>query len=451
MSLLLEPLRTAYKAIKRSLTPQQHLFYGFLAYVLAGTILLRLPWLQKTSAPLLDHLFIAVSAVSTTGLVTMSVFDTYNFGGQLVILALFQIGGIGYLVFTTFLLLSTTRKMTAWHKSVLNTEFKLPETINIRDFLRSVVFFTLIMEALGAVLFFMVFKTDGVEIGEAIWLSIFHSVSAFCTAGFSLFDNSFIDYIDNSLVNFTISMLTLCGSLGFIVITDFGLLLRRKKHHLTFTTKIVTIGSLILLTAGFLFFYFGEPVISNLEGSARVSAAFFQSMTSMTTVGFYTVDVSTFILPILLVTIFLMYVGASPSGTAGGMKITTLTAILAILNSRLKGYEKIKFFGKEIPIERLYVATAAFIFYTVLISLGTFFLTFSEDFQFEALLFEVASALGTVGLTTGITPDLSVFGKIVLIILMFIGRLGVLTFGLAVWSTHIQAKKEQTSENDLAV
>lgn len=444
-------LSLRYTALKRSWTPQQNLFYGFLTYVLVGTLLLSLPWLQKTSASILDHLFIATSAVSTTGLVTMSIFDSYNIGGQFVIMALFQLGGIGYLTFTTFMLLSTTHKITPWHKSILNTEFTLPVTIRIKDFLKSVVLYTVIMEILGATLFFIAFKSDGMGTGEAIWSSIFHSISAFCTAGFSLFNSGFTPYVDNGLINFTISMLAICGSLGFIVITDVGLWIKNRTHSLSFTTKIVAIGSLILLTFGYLFFYFLEPSISNLSGSARVSAAFFQSMTAMTTVGFNTVDFGTFVLPMLLVTIFLMYIGASPSGTAGGMKITTLTAVFAIMKSRLKGSKNITFLGKRIPYERLYVATSSFIFYTTLIFVGTFLLTFSEDFDFENILFEVASALGTVGVSTGITGDLSSIGKIIIIILMFIGRLGVLTFGLAIWSKGITKEDREVLKEDIAV
>lgn len=444
-------LKLRYIALKRGWTPQQNLFYGFLTYVGVGTILLCLPWLQKTSAPILDHLFTATSAVSTTGLVTMSIFDSYNVGGQFVIMTLFQLGGIGYLTFTTFMLLSTTHKITPWHKSILNTEFTLPVTIKIKDFLKSVILYTVIMEVLGAILFFIAFKTDGMDTGEAIWSSIFHSISAFCTAGFSLFNSGFTDYVDNGLINFTISMLAICGSLGFIVITDVGLWIKNRAHSLSFTTKIVTMGSLILLVFGYLFFYFLEPSISNLSGSARVSAAFFQSMTAMTTVGFNTVDFGSFVLPMLLVTIFLMYIGASPSGTAGGMKITTLTAVFAIMKSRLKGSKNITFLGRRIPYERLYVATSSFIFYTTLIFVGTFILTFSESFDFENILFEVASALGTVGVSTGITGDLSSIGKIVIIILMFIGRLGVLTFGLAIWSKRITQDDRKILKEDIAV
>lgn len=447
---LLKTLSGKYLRFKLGLTPQQNLFYGFLSYVLIGAIFLSLPWLQKTNVPLLDNLFIATSAVSTTGLVTISIFDSYNFFGQLVIVILFQLGGIGYLTFTTFMILSTTKKITHWHQTLLKAEFTLPVTIKIKDFLKSVIIFTLIMETLGAILFYIAFSGEEMPVWKALWSSIFHSISTFCTAGFSLFNTGFTEYSANLLVNITISILAITGSLGFIVVTDFVLLLKKKKHAISFTTKIVSYGFLILLTFGFLFFYTYEPTISNLEGEERFLAAFFQSMTAITTVGFNTVDFGAFMLPMILVTIFLMYIGASPSGTAGGMKITTLTAVVAIMKSRLTNSKRITFLGRIIPYERLYIATSSFIFYTSIIALGTFILTFSEDFKFENILFEVASSLGTVGLSTGITSDLSVIGKITIIVTMFIGRLGVLTFGLAIWS-RTQNENKSIPTNDIAV
>ncbi|SFC94988.1 TrkH family potassium uptake protein [Algibacter pectinivorans] len=444
-------LTKKYNLLKKGWTPQQNLFYGFFTYILLGFILLCLPISQKGEATILDHLFISTSAVSTTGLATISIFDTYNVFGQFVIMVLIQLGGIGYLTFTTFMLLSTTRKMTLWHKKILSTEFTLPKTIKIKDFLKSVILFTLIMEFIGAVLFFIAFNSKGMPILEALWSSIFHSISTFCTAGFSLFNNGFTDYVDNHFINFTISMLAICGSLGFIVITDFGLLIKDKTHKLSFTTKIIFYGFLILLTFGTLFFYFFEPSIIELPAESRFLASFFQTMTAMTTVGFNTVDFGAFSQAMMLICIFLMYIGASPSGTAGGIKITTLTAVFAILKSQLKGSKHITFLGRVIPYERLYTAMSAFIFYTIIILLGTFLITITNDLKFENILFEVASALGTVGISTGITAEINTFGQIVIIFLMFIGRLGVLTFGLALWSRNLKNDKEPALVDDIAV
>lgn len=446
-----QQLAKKYALLKKGWSPQQNLFYGFLTYIILGFGLLCLPIVQKQSASIIDHLFISTSAVSTTGLVTISVFDTYNFFGQFIVMVLFQLGGIGYLTFTTFMLLSTTRKLTLWHKKILSTEFTLPKTIKIADFLKSVILFTLIMELIGAILFFIAFKSDGMPMLDAIWSSVFHSVSAFCTAGFSLNNSSFMDYVDNNFINFIISMLAICGSLGFIVITDFGLWIRNKAHKLSFTTKIVFYGFLVLLTFGTTFFFFFEPTIADLPSNSRFLSAFFQAMTAMTTVGFNTVDFGTFTQAMMLICIFLMYIGASPSGTAGGIKITTLTAVFAIMKSRLMGRKNITFLGRLIPYERLYIATSAFIFYTIIILIGTFLITITNDFKFENILFEVASALGTVGLSTGITGDLNTFAKIVIIVIMFIGRLGVLTFGLAIWARTKDEDENHILKEDIAV
>ena len=442
-------LSKKYLLLKKGWSPQQNLFYGFLTYILLGGVLLCLPIFQKTSASILDHFFIATSAVSTTGLVTVSIFDTYNFFGQFIIMSLFQLGGIGYLTFTTFMLLSTTRTLTRWHKKILSTEFTLPKTIKITDFLKSVILFTVIMETIGAILFFIAFKNEGMDTLEAIWSSMFHSVSTFCTAGFSLFNNSFMEYVDNHFINIIISMLAICGSLGFIVITDFVLMVKDKTHKLSFTTKIVFYGFLVLLTFGTSFFYFLEPSIANIGSDSRFLAAFFQCMSAMTTVGFNSVDFGGFSQAMVLICIILMYIGASPSGTAGGIKITTLTAVLSILKSRIRGSKQITFLGRTIPYERLYVATSAFIFYTIIIVIGTFLITFSDNFELKDVLFEVASALGTVGISRGITGNLSVFGKLIIIVLMFIGRLGVLTFGLAIWAR--EQKNEEFLKEDIAL
>lgn len=447
----LKALSRKYLKIKLGLTPQQNLFYGFFTYIIFGFCLLLLPFSQVTSINVIDNFFIATSAVSTTGLVTVNIAQSYTLFGQMVIMSLFQLGGIGYLTFTTFMLLSTTKKLTHWHKRILTSEFTLPRTIKISHFLRAVILFTLFMESIGTVLFYFAFRSEGYDVANAIWYGLFHSISAFCTAGFSLFDSGFVSFSDNLIMNGIISLLAIAGSLGFIVVTDLVFWIKKKSHRISFTTKIVGVGFLLLLGLGSMFLFFTEPSIKVMDIQERILTSFFQTMSAMTTVGFNTIDYGSFALPVLLMVIFLMYIGASPSGTAGGVKITTLTAMLAVLSSRLKGKKKITFLRRSIPFERLYIATSSFIFYTSIIALGTFLLSFSEDFQFRNLLFEVASALGTVGLSTGITADLSPFGKIVITILMFIGRLGVLTFGLALLVRKKVNQSDIITEEDLAV
>ncbi|MEH6706200.1 MAG: potassium transporter TrkG [Galbibacter orientalis] len=438
-----------YRKFQLSLSPQQNLLYGFLIYTLLGWLLLCMPIVQKQMVPLLDNLFIATSAISTTGLVTVSIFDTYNRFGQFIVMLLFQIGGIGYMTFTSFILLSKKSDLTHWHQRILNAEFTMPKGFQIKDFLKSVIIFTFTIETLGVLCFYIAFTNAGVEHNFAIWSSIFHSVSAFCTAGFGLYNNSFEQFAGNTAINTIISVLAICGSLGFIVVTDFWNRLSRKTKQVTYTTKIILGSMILLLTVGTFMIYFFEPSVNQL-GEHKLMISFFQAMTALTTVGFNTVPLGGFSLAVLLVIIFLMYVGASPSGTGGGMKTTTLTALIAIMWNRIRNNKRVTFLGKSIPLERLYVATSIFMLYALVIFVSTILLAMSEDFSLQQILFEITSAIGTVGLSAGITADLSSFGKMVLIFVMFVGRLGILTFGLAILARRNKLTKRK-DEEDLAL
>lgn len=443
------PLVKQYRKFQLSLSPQQNLLYGFLVYTAAGWILLCLPIFQKQAVSALDNLFIATSAISTTGLATVSVYDTYNWTGQFILLLLIQIGGIGYMTFTSFVLLSNKSPLTHWHQRVLNAEFSLPKGFEINDFLRSVIIFTIIIEIIGALCFYIAFTQAGVEHNFAIWSSIFHSVSSFCTAGFGLYNDSFEQFAGNTSINLIIAVLSILGSLGFIVVTDFWNRITKKTKAITYTTKTIFGVTTLLLGVGTLMIYFFEPSVMHLEEN-RFMISFFQSMTALTTVGYNTIPFGNFSLGVMLVVLFLMYVGASPSGTGGGMKTTTLTALIAIMWNKIRNNKQVKFFGKVIPIERLYVATSVFILYASVIFLSTFLLAMTEDFSLDQILFETTSAIGTVGLSTGITGSLSSWGKAVLIVVMFVGRLGVLTFGLAILARRTEIKTK-ADEGDLAV
>ena len=442
-------LTKKYRKFQLSLSPQQNLLYGFLMYTIIGWLLLFAPFSHKLDVSGIDSLFVAASAISTTGLVTVSIFDTYNLFGQFIIMLLIQIGGIGYMTFTSFVLLSKKSPLTHWHRRVLNAEFSMPKGFEIRDFLKSVIIFTVVIEIIGAFCFYIAFTQSGVEHNFAIWSSIFHSVSAFCTAGFGLYNDSFEQFADNTFINTIISVLSICGSMGFIVVTDFWNRISGKTKAITSTTKTIIVVTIILLALGTFMIYFFEPSVRNLEGS-KWMISFFQSMTALTTVGFNTIPLGTFSLGVMLVIIFLMYVGASPSGTGGGMKSTTFTALIAIMWNRIRNNKQVTFFGKVIPLEKLYVATSVFILYASVIFIATFLLAMTEGFSLHQILFETTSAIGTVGLSTGITGDLSSWGKVILIFVMFVGRLGVLTFGLAILARRNETKT-QNDESDLAV
>lgn len=438
-----------YRKFQLSLSPQQNLLFGFLTYTLIGWSLLCLPFFHKQAVTALDSLFIATSAISTTGLVTVSIFDSYNWFGQFIVMLLFQIGGIGYMTFTSFVLLSRKNPLTHWHQRVLNAEFTMPKGFELKVFLKSVIIFTIIIETIGALCLYIAFTRAGVEHNFAVWSSIFHSVSAFCTAGFGLYNDSFEQFADNTSINAIISVLAICGSLGFIVVTDLWNRVSGKTMGITFTTKTIFGLIMVLLSIGTTMIYFFEPSVSQLGGN-KLMASFFQSMAALTTVGFNTVPIGSFSIGVLLVVIFLMYVGASPSGTGGGMKSTTLTALIAIMWSRIRNNSQVTFFGKTIPMERLYVATSIFMLYASVIFLSTFLLAMTENFPLDQILFETTSAIGTVGLSTGLTGNLSVWGKMVIIFVMFVGRLGLLTFGLAILARRNKITTIE-DEADLAV
>ena len=438
-----------YRRIQLGQSPQLNLVWGFFLYTLIGVVLLSLPIAHKEAVPFVDNLFAATSAVSTTGLMTVSTFGTYNFFGQLVLVALFQIGGIGYMTLTTYFLLFTTRQLTPWHTRLLGAEFTMPQTIRMDDFIKSVIVFTLVMETLGTVGFYFAFEALGKGFWDTLWFAIFHSVSAFCTAGFSLFDEGFVPFQADPLINALVAVLAIAGSLGFIVITDVWYRITGRSRATSFTTRLIVVGFSMLLIGGTVLIYLTEPLMQVGEGSPLLKS-FFQAMTATTTVGFNTVDTGALRLPILLAVTFLMYVGASPSGTAGGMKVTTLIAMFSVLKSRILGERKINFLQRVIPFERLYVATSTFVLYTSLIFLFTLLLSFTEVIPLDRLLFEVASALGTVGLSTGITGDFTTYGKLMIVVLMFIGRVGVLTFGFALLARRANPEIE-FREDDLAV
>lgn len=438
-----------YNRFLLTLSPQRNLVYGFFIYNLIGIILLCMPFSRKGDLSIIDTIFASTSAISTTGLLTLSMSDDFTIFGQFIIMLLFQIGGIGYMTFTTYILLNTSRKASKWRKRILSAAFAIPDTLTLKPFLKSVIIYTILFEVIGVVFFYIGFADQDWGFWERLWNSMFHSVSAFCTAGFSLFNSGFTGYVGDGWVNFTISFLAIAGSLGFIVFTDFWLKLTKKKHKLSFTSKIILTGFVTLLTAGTITMYYVEPAIAALDGATRFYASFFQTMTAMTTVGFNTMDFGVFILPITMVTFLLMYIGASPSGTSGGLKITTFVATIAYLRSRLKNCVDVMFLNRHIPTERVDVAVSTFIFYFMISFLGILILTFSETMPLEKIAFEVLSALGTVGLSMGITGDLSIFGKIVVIFLMFIGRLGVLTFGLAISKTYTD--HGDSIEDDIAV
>ncbi len=415
-----------YSVFLLHLTPHQNIAQTLLTYTLIGTIVLSLPFMTRGHVSFLDNFFTAAAAVSTAGLQTVNFADSYSFLGKLVVLILIQIGGLGYMTFSSFVYLSFSERHRLRHhqQENLTTEVSLPKTLDITSFLRAAFVFTIVAESLGAVFLFNYFRHHDYTILSAAWYSIFHSVSAFCTAGYSLWNNGLENFVDSKTINIVISCLMLCGSMGFIVITDVFNFIRRKTRTISLTTKLIVLASLLILAFGTLILFVTTPGLTLWE-------ACFLSISSMTTAGYHTVNIGLLSSCSLLVLIMLMSIGGAPSGTAGGMKLTAFFSVMAIMYTRLQLRTRVQVLGRRIPLMRLYAATSTFLVYTMFLLTSIFLLTWTEDLPFLSLVFESAAALSTSGLSAGITADLSLLGKLIIICTMIIGRMGVLTFGVA--------------------
>ena len=432
-----------------SLHPARIALFGYLSYIVMGWIVLSLPFsMQGVRTGALDNLFTTVSAVSTTGLTTVSIADNYSFFGQLAILSMIQLGGIGYMTLGSFLVLARRRELPNVRKAVSHTVFSLPAGFRIDRFIFGVVFFTLFIEACGVAAYYPCFRNANVD--NPLWSSIFHSVSSFCTAGFSLYNNSFEAFAGNFWINAVTAALSYLGAVGFIVCIDFGSIFIGSSKKVTVTTKIILWATLALTFVGTAHLFLAEPSIQSMTPDKRLLAAFFQCMNAITTTGFNSVSISDLSKSSVLVLTVLMVIGSSPSGTGGGIKVTSVTAVLGIMKSTVKGESNVHFWGKIIPAERIWIAVSNIGFYIIALMVGAYLLELSEKTAFEKNFFEAASALGTVGLSMGITSGLSVIGKIVVILLMFCGRVGPLTIGTALFGNSPEEEKEE-HPSDLAV
>lgn len=403
---------------------------GYLSYVVVGWLALCLPWSRTAqSATWLDHLFTSVSAVSTTGLASVSTSDTYTWLGEAVVLVLIQLGGLGYMTVGSFIVLSTAGSLSPFRRRISRTSLSLPGGTDQNAFLRITVWYTLAVEAAGALLLHPHFAAAGAP--SPWWQAVFHSVSAFCTAGFGLFNNSLENYRGDLGLNVIIILLSYLGAIGFIVVHDLWMSLRHLRPKVTLTTKIILTGTAWMSFLATVLFALDEPSVRSLPAGDRWLASLFQVMSAGTTVGFNTIPIGQLAASSLFLLTLVMMIGASPAGTGGGIKITTVTALWAEMVAVLRGRDTPTFLNREIPRPRLRAATAHMMFYCLVLATGLYALSLFESADLADQLFECASALGTVGLSRGITGSLTAAGKIVLILLMFLGRIGPLALAMA--------------------
>lgn len=427
------------------------LLWGYGSYILTTWVLLCLPWAWEAGrVGFLDNLFIAASAISTTGLATVDTPKAYSFFGEFVILAAIQMGGLGYMTLGSFVVLERQKDISEFRERLGQTVLGLPEDFNYRRFLREMIYFTLAVEILGALWLHWAFKRAGVP--GSLWQAVFHSVSAFCTAGFSLFSNSLEGFRGDFWVNLIVSVESFLGAAGFIVMSDAWNSARDPRRTLTVTSRVILRVMTFCILGGWLFFFLQEPTLRGLGFLERLMASGFQSMTAMTTVGFDTHPIGSFHAAGILIFLILMIIGAAPAGTGGGLKATTVGIVYGVMKAVIQGRKEVVFAQRRIPDYRIFQAFAALGFYLAVYLIGTTALLALESHAFGDLLFESASALGTVGLSRGITFGLTSGGKWVLIVMMFLGRVGPLSFGLALLSRQSGQKKHADElEEDFAV
>lgn len=415
--------------------------------ILSGTLLLSLPFATATGTTSWDHLivalFTATSAVCVTGHIVVDTATYFSTWGHIFIAALIQIGGLGYMTATTFLLLLLGRKMGLRHKVAVQQALDRSELNGASLLLRSIIGTTLLFELTGAFLLLFAFVPKyGLDRG--LWLAIFHSISAWNNAGFSLFSDNLMGFQSSPLVNLVIPGLIVFGGIGYEVIFEMYLWLRerilRQPHqfNLSLNFKVATSTTLILLTLGTLSFLAVEAQNQNtlapMDIPTRLMAAWFQSVTTRTA-GFNSIDVGKMTAAGLFITIGFMFIGGSPGGTAGGIKTTTLRVLTSCTKAILQGREEVHLYERQIPLPLILKAVGVVVGSIASVILMTILITITDPkYDFIQVLFEVVSAFGTVGLSTGITvdPEFSVWAKLTLVTMMYIGRVGVLLLMAAV-------------------
>ncbi|MGN0906323.1 MAG: TrkH family potassium uptake protein [Bullifex sp.] len=399
----------------RKAPPSVLLATGFLSIIITGTVLLMLPVSTESGISLTDALFVSTSAVCVTGLSPVDISLTLTTFGQSVLMTLFQIGGLGYALLLVTVITAANGNLSFRNKSLLRESFGMDNRMKVGKVIKFVLLLTFISEGLGTLLLSIPFVRD--EGIKGVFIALFTSVSAFNNAGFDLFGDSLTRYSDKAEVLIPVALLIITGGIGFLVLRELILHEKRRKK-LSVHAKIVLLMTALLLFIGMLGFMFFQKM-SPLE-------AFFQSVTTRTA-GFTTFDQSTLTPAAFLLTIVLMFIGASPCSTAGGIKTTTLFAAIGASYSLLSGKDFVTF-RRSVSHQTVSRALYIIVIASLMIFAGTFILSLTEpDIPLSALFYEVTSALATVGLSQNVTGELSTVSKFIIIVLMYVGRVGILT------------------------
>ena len=424
------------RASRHHVQPAQAVVLGFLAAIAAGTALLMLPIAKvgPGGASFVEALFTATSAVCVTGLIVVDTPVFWTAFGQVVILALIQLGGLGIMIFAALIGVVLARKMSV--RSRLNTaaEAKSMGLEDVRGLVRRIVLISLIIEACVFVMLFLRFLLGyGYDLGGAAWHALFHSISAFNNAGFALYSDSLMGFVSDPLICLPICAAIILGGLGFPVIMQLRREFRRPLHW-SMNTNIVLVVTAVLLVAGTVYITVIEwnnpATLGALDPGSRVLAGFFQSVQTRTA-GFNSVDIAAMHDETWLGMDVLMFIGGGPAGTAGGIKVTTFAVLFFILVTELRGEGAVNIFGKRLSRAVHRQAITVVLMAVAAVIAGTALIMFLSGEDLDKTLFEAISAFATVGMSTGITASLPDSAQIVLVVLMFLGRIGPLTLGSA--------------------
>lgn len=440
------------------LTPPQMLIISFLCVILLGAVALSLPVATNGAGRLsfVDSLFTATSATCVTGLAVKDTGSYFSTFGRWVIFALFQAGGLGIMTFSTLFAVLLGRKIGFRESDVIRATLDKHSILGLKKLITYILIITIVTELAGAAcLFFRWRHIADWTVQKTAENAIFHSVSGFCNAGFSLFKDSLVKFGADPVINVTMLLLIFIGGIGFVVILDMMGLLYKKPpaRKLSLQSKIALSVSVVLVAAGALFFFLVEKnnTLQGMDGAARAWSAVFQSVTARTA-GFNTIAIESLRVPSKVFMTFLMFVGASPGSTGGGIKTCTFAILIVTVFCVMKNRKRVTIFGRSVPEQVVRESLVIFFLSMIWIFVFTILLTYFDPGKRAAgslmnALFEVTSAFGTVGLSTGITSRLSEIGKICLTVTMFAGRLGPLTLALAVASRERTDKYSLPEEN----
>ena len=418
---------------QRIFSSSRTIIFGFAAMIIVGTLLLMLPFSSKsgTVTPFLDCLFTATSSSCVTGLIVHDTATHWSLFGQIVILIMIQIGGMGIVTMSILAVMLSGKRVNLTQRSTMQESISAHKVGGIIQLSSFIIITSLVIELLGAIAFSFVFCRDYGFL-EGIWMSVFHSVSAFCNAGFDLMGetakfSSLTSYVYNPIVNITVMLLIIIGGIGFLTWDDIK---TNKWHirHYRVQSKIIFLVTAILILVPALYFFFFE--FNNLSFDKRILVSLFQAVTPRTA-GFNTVDASQLSETGNAVVTVLMLIGGAPGSTAGGMKITTVAVLIAATVSVFRKRDSAHILRRRVSDETVKNAATILVMYITLFVFGAMVISSIESLPLTDCLYETASAIGTVGLTTGITPSLSAVSRIILIFLMYMGRVGGLTIVFA--------------------